>query len=70
MTLPTSFRAEPEGFVCVVVVGGGTPAVAVIPALGGASVITLPLEGEGEFTRSALCVATQGEEHCNINVGR
>lgn len=61
MTPPTSFRAEPEGFVSVIALSGGTPAVSIIPARRGASVILLSLKGEGEFARSTLCVATQGE---------
>lgn len=60
----TSFGAEAEAFVRVVVFGRGAPAVAVVPAGCGAPVILLSLKGEWEFTRSSLGVTPQGEEHC------
>lgn len=68
MTPPTSFRAEPKGLVHIIVLGGGAPSVAVVPARGGASVILLSLKGEGEFARRTLSVATQGEKHCKTNI--
>lgn len=61
MAPPTRFRAEPEGFVTVIVLSSGTPAVTVVPALSGASVILVPLKGEGELAWRALCVASHGE---------
>lgn len=64
MTPPTSFRAEAIGFVPVVVLSSGTPAVAIISALSGAAVILITLKGEGEFTWRALCVSTQREQYC------
>ncbi|TNN35542.1 hypothetical protein EYF80_054299 [Liparis tanakae] len=47
MTSPTGLGAEAEGFVLVVVLGGGAPAVAVVPAFGGAGVVLVSLEGGG-----------------------
>lgn len=66
----TGFRAEAEAFVHVVVLGGGAPAVAVLPAGCGALLILLSLKGEWEFTRSPLRITTQGEEHCETEVGK
>lgn len=68
MTPPTSFWAEPEGFVLVIVLSGGTPAVTIIPAGSGAFLILLSQEDEGEFTCSALCVSTNGEQYCKTNI--
>lgn len=66
----TGFRAEAIGFVLVIILSCCTPAIAVISARGGAAVILLTLEGEGEFTWGAIGVSTQGEEHCNAKVER
>lgn len=66
----TCFRTEAEAFVHIVVLSSGAPAVAVVPAGCGASVILLSLKGEGEFTRCPLSVPTQGEEHCETKVGK
>lgn len=60
----TSFRTEAEAFVRVVVLGGGAPAVAVVPTGCGAPVVLLSLKDEWEFTRRPLGVTPQGEEHC------
>lgn len=68
LTAPTGFGAEPEGFVYVIVFCRGTPAVAIVPAWSGASIVLLSHEGEGEFTGSAFCVAAQGEEHCKTHI--
>lgn len=60
----TGFGTEAEGFVRVVVLGRGAPAVAIVPASCGTAVILLSLKGEWEFTCSPLGVTPQGEEHC------
>lgn len=60
----TSFGTKAECFVHVVVLGRGAPAVAVAPASCGAPIIVLSLKGEWEFTRSALGITPQSEEHC------
>lgn len=64
---PTGFRAEAKGLIGVVVFGGRTPSVSIVPANSCASVVRLPLEGEGELTSSTVSIATQGEEHCKPN---
>lgn len=60
----TGLRAEAVALVAVVVVSGATPAVAVITTHGGAAVVLLPLESEGELAGGPVAVAAQGEEHC------
>jgi len=69
ITSPTGLWAEGVDFVLVVVLGGGAPAVAVVPAFSGAGVELLSLEGEGELTRSAFCVPPDGEQHCGRRTG-
>lgn len=64
----TCFRTEAEAFVHIIVLSSGAPAVAVVPAGCGASVILLSLKGEGKFTRCPLSITTQGEEHCETKV--
>ena len=62
---PTRFRTETEGLVAVVVVSGGTPAVPIVPASGGAAIVRVTLEGERELAGGTICVASKGEQHCN-----
>lgn len=57
----TSFWAETICCVSVIILGCGTPTVTIIPALSGTAVILFPLKGEGELTRSSLCISTQSE---------
>lgn len=64
----TCFGTEAEAFVHIVILSRGAPAVAVVPAGCGATLILLALKGEGEFTRCPLSVPTQGEEHCETKV--
>lgn len=70
MTPPTSLRAEAVGFVTVIVLRSGTPAIAIIPALSGASIILLSLKGEGEFTWRTFTVSAQGKEYCKTNIDK
>lgn len=61
----TSVRAEAPLLVGVVVAGGGTPELAVLPALAGAGAVGLPQEGEGEDARVPLGVAADHRRVCS-----
>lgn len=66
----TSVRAEAPLLVSVVVAGGGTPELAVLPALAGAGAVGLPQEGEGEDARVPLGVAADHRCVCSaVSVG-
>ena len=70
MTPPTSLRAEAKGFVTVIVLCSGTPAIPIISALSGASIIFLSLKGEGEFTWRTIAVSAQSKEYCKTNIDK
>lgn len=61
----TSVRAEAPLLVSVVVAGGGTPELPVLPALAGAGAVGLPQEGEGEDAGVPLGVAADHRCVCN-----
>lgn len=61
----TSVWAEAPLLVGVIVAGGGTPELAILPALAGAGAVGLPEEGEGEDTRISLGVATNHRRVCS-----
>lgn len=61
----TSLWAESVAGVAVIVVGGGTPAVAVIAARRGTLVVFVPLKREGELAGGAVSVPAQREQHWN-----
>lgn len=61
----TSVWAEAPLLVSVVVAGGGTPELAVLPALAGAGAVGLPQEGEGEDARVPLGVAADHRRVCS-----
>lgn len=61
----TSVRAEAPLLVRVVVAGGGTPELPVLPALAGAGAVGLPQEGEGEDAGVPLGVAADHRCVCN-----
>lgn len=66
----TSVRAEAPLLVGVIVAGGGTPELAILPALAGAGAVRLPQEGEGEDARVALGVAADHRCVCSaVSVG-
>lgn len=61
----TSVRAEAPLLVGVIVAGGGTPELAILPALAGAGTVGLSQEGEGEDTRVSLGVAANHRRVCS-----